>query len=100
MRSGRKLGILGAISVLVGSIAAASPQTIWRVNASKAIAFSSDAQLLLTGMQVRYSASGSLIRTFNTDYSNSGVSAAACSPDGKLAALGIRPSTATSFSFA
>jgi WD40 repeat protein len=90
MRAGRKLGILGAISVLVCSIAAASPQTIWRVNASKAIALSSDAQLLLTGMQVRYSASGSLIRTFSTGYSNTGVSAAAFSPDGKLAALGIQ----------
>jgi WD40 repeat protein len=72
------------------SIAGAAPQPIWRVSASKAIALSSDAQYLLTGMQLRYSASGSLIRTFNPGYSNTSVSTAAFSPDGKLAALGIQ----------
>lgn len=87
----RKLGILGVISVFVCStVAIASPQTIWQVKASRAIAVSSDAQLMLTGMQVRSTSNGSLIRTFNTGYSNTGVNAGAFSPDGKLAALGIQ----------
>jgi WD40 repeat protein len=89
----RKFSILiSLISFMVCGVAiAATPQTvIWQTNASKAIAISPDAQLMLTGIQVRHTSDGSLVRTFQFGYSSKNVNADAFSPDGKLAALGIQ----------
>jgi WD40 repeat protein len=91
MRASRKLAIITALSAFVCStVAGAPPRPIWQMKAAKAIALSADAQLMLSGIQVRSTASGSLIRTFTTGYTNTGVNAGAFSPDGKLAALGIQ----------
>ncbi|HEX8029433.1 MAG TPA: hypothetical protein VF491_13260 [Vicinamibacterales bacterium] len=65
-------------------------QLIWQTSASRAIAISADAQLMLSGMQVRNAGSGTLVRTFVTGYSCSNVNAVAFSPDSKLAAIGIQ----------
>jgi WD40 repeat protein len=88
----RTLTTLGLISLFVCSAAvAATPQNvIWQTTASRAIAISPDAQLMLTGTQVRHTSNGSLVRTFQTGYSGGSVNADAFSPDGKLAAIGIQ----------
>lgn len=87
----RKASIL-ILSLLISTIAAAAtPQSVlWQTTASRAIAISPDAQLILTGVQLRQSSSGSLVRTFQTGYSGGSVGAVAFSPDGKLAAFGIQ----------
>jgi WD40 repeat protein len=83
---------LTLLSVFVCSTAvAATPQQIvWQTKASRAIAISPDAQLMLTGTQVRHTSDGSLVRTFQFGYTGSSVNADAFSADGKLAALGIQ----------
>lgn len=92
MNSTRKFTILSVISLfLCGAAMAATPQNvIWQTKASKAIAISPDAQLMLTGIQVRHTSNGSLVRTFQSGYSGTSVNADAFSPDGKLAALAIQ----------
>jgi len=90
--TGKRL-LLILISLLVSAAAlAATPQTIlWQSTSGKAIAISPDAQLMLTGIQIRHTSDGSLVRTFKFGYtSGSVVNSAAFSPDGKLAALGIQ----------
>jgi WD40 repeat protein len=89
----RKITLLIFSLSLAGvTAAAATPQNvIWQTNASRAIAISPDAQLMLTGAQLRHTSGGSLVRTFQTGYSGaSSVNAVSFSPDGKLAALGIQ----------
>jgi WD40 repeat protein len=92
MNATRKVPTLILISLFVcATAAAATPQNIiWQVQASRAIAISPDAQLMLTGIQVRHTSNGSLVRTFQFGYSGTSVNADAFSPDGKLAALGIQ----------
>jgi WD40 repeat protein len=92
MNATGKRTLLILISLLVaGTALAATPQTvIWRASAGKAIAISPDAQLMLTGIQVRHTSDGSLVRTFKFGYTGGSVNSAAFSPDGKLAALGIQ----------
>ena len=93
METLQKSSVLILISLCVCGTALAATQEniIWQVNASRAIAISSDAQFILTGIQLRYTSSGSLIRTFQFGYtSGSRVNAVAFSPDGKLAAFGIQ----------
>jgi WD40 repeat protein len=87
-----KRALLILISLfVVGTALAATPQTIvWQASAGKAIAFSPDAQLMLTGIQVRHTSDGSLVRTFKFGYTGGSVNSAAFSPDGTLAALGIQ----------
>jgi|GEM_PF-5090906 len=77
---------------LWGSFAiAATPQSIiWQATASKSIAISPDAQLMLTGIQLRHTSDGAILRTFQSGYSAGSVSADAFSADGKLAAIGIQ----------
>jgi WD40 repeat protein len=96
----RKTTILVCFSILVATtVAAATPEkSIWRATASKAIAISPDAQLMLTGIQLR-TANGSLVRTFQFGYSGSAVNADAFSPDGKLAAIGIQATNRNLFLF-
>ncbi len=91
MHATRQLRILSVIAVFVCSTAAGAATTSWQVNAGKAVAFSPDAQLILTGTQLRYTGSGSLIRTFQTGYASStSANAGSFSPDGTLAALGFQ----------
>jgi WD40 repeat protein len=75
-----------------GAALAATPQdVIWQAQAGRAIAISPDAQLMLTGNQVRHTSDGSLIRAFQFGYTDTSVvNADAFSPDGKLAAIGVQ----------
>jgi WD40 repeat protein len=75
-----------------GAALAATPQdVIWQTQGSRAIAISPDAQLMLTGNQVRHTSDGSLIRAFQFGYTDTSVvNADAFSPDGKLAAIGVQ----------
>lgn len=86
--------IVLCLSLFVGGglSAATTPQSvIWQTTASRAIAISPDAQLMLTGLQLRHTSDGSLIRTFHVGYSGgTTVNGDAFSPDGKLAALAIQ----------
>lgn len=84
--------ILSLVAILAcGAAVAQTPQNIlWQTTASKAIAISPDAQLMLTGIQVRHTSDGSLVRTFQFGYSTKTVNADAFSPDGRLAALGLQ----------
>lgn len=101
MNATSKLTILSLATLLVCSAAIGqTPQRIiWMAKASRTIAVSPDAQLMLTGIQLRNTASGSIVRTFSFGYSGSSVDANAFSPDGKLAAIGIQSYTRNLFVF-
>jgi len=101
MDATRKSTLLILISLFIcGTTLAATPQSVmWRATASRAIAISPDAQLMLTGIQVRQTSSGSLVRTFQFGYSSTSVNAVAFSPDGKLAAIGIQSTNQNLFVF-
>src|SRR5690348_6049302 len=93
MEPHRRSTLLLILSLFVCGAALASPpqNVIWYKTAGRAIAISPDAQLLLAGIQLRHTSDGSLVRTFQFGYtSGSVVNAAAFSPDGKLAALGVQ----------
>lgn len=92
MNRSTKIGILSLAAVLLCGTAGAetAQKVIWQATASRVLAIAPDAQLMLTGMQVRHTSDGSLVRTFQTGYSGGSVSADAFSPDGKLAAIGIQ----------
>ena len=95
MDRAKKIATLSLITFFVCATFAnaQTPQTIiWQVkDAARAIAFSPDAQLMLTGLQLRHSADGSLIRTFQVGYSGSSVvNADVFSPDGTLAAIAVQ----------
>ncbi len=92
MNRRRTVTALGFISFFLCStaVAATPQQVIWQTAASRAIAISPDAQLMLTGTQVRHTSNGSLVRTFQSGYSGGSVNADAFSPDGKLAAIGVQ----------
>jgi WD40 repeat protein len=82
---------LAGLAVLTGTVAAQTPQNIiWQAKAAKAIALSPDGQLMLTGIQMRHTSDGSLIRTLQIGYSGTSVKANAFSRDGKLVAFGIQ----------
>jgi WD40 repeat protein len=85
-------GVLLLVMFVCGvAVAATAQNVVWRGSAGKAIAISPDAQLMLSGIQVRHTSNGSLVRTFQFGYSSgSAVNSVAFSPDGKLAALGIQ----------
>ena len=92
MDATKKITILSLVSVFVcGSAFAAQQRVIWQTTASRAIAISPDAQLMLTGLQLRHTSDGSVIRTFASGYSGSSVvNADAFSPDGTLVAIAIQ----------
>lgn len=76
--------------VVCGSVGAAQ-SVIWQATASRTLAISPDAQLMLTGNQLRHTSDGSVIRTFNTGYSSqSSVNQEVFSPDGTLAAIAVQ----------
>lgn len=85
-------GVVFVLSFLVcGALSAAAPQNVvWQATASRTLAISPDAQLMLTGNQLRHTSDGSVIRTFVFGYSGaSSVGGEAFSPDGTLAAIGV-----------
>jgi WD40 repeat protein len=83
--------LVGLVWILTGSAAVAQTQSVmWQTTASRAVAISPDAQLVLTGSQLRSASSGSLIATLQSGYSGGQINTAAFSPDGKLAALGVQ----------
>ena len=77
---------------LMGSVLAQSQSNIiWQANSTgRAIAFSPDGQMLLSGTQLRRASDGSVILTFRPPQKGSGPNAVAFSPDGQFAALGIQ----------
>ncbi len=77
---------------LMGSVLAQSQTSIvWQANSTgKAIAFSPDGQMLLTGTQLRRASDGALILTFRPPQIGNGPNAVAFSPDGQFAAIGIQ----------
>lgn len=73
------------------TFAAAAQDVIWQTTASRAIAISPDAQLMLTGADLRNTSDGSLIKTFKFGYTGgSSINADAFSPDGTLAAIAVQ----------
>jgi WD40 repeat protein len=68
-----------------------SPDIVWQVqSAGKAIAFSADGQMLLSGVKLWRASDGMPIRTFVLPYNGGGVNTVALSPDGQFAAIGIQ----------
>lgn len=73
------------------ALAQGSPDIVWQASsAGKAIAFSADGQMLLSGTKLWRAADGTLIRTFVLPYTGSGAVTVALSPDGQFAAIGIQ----------
>src|SRR5439155_19218882 len=73
------------------TLAQGDPDIVWQTdNGSKALAFSSDGNMLLTGTKLWVAADGTLIRTFTLPYNGSGVNTVGLSPDGQFAAIGIQ----------
>jgi WD40 repeat protein len=68
-----------------------SPDIVWQADhAGKAIAFSPDGQMLLSGTNLWRASDGMFIRTFVLPYNGGGVNTVALSPDGQFAAFGIQ----------
>ena len=86
------LGIFFLCVALSGTaLAQGDPEVVWQTdNGSKAVAFSTDGQLLLAGTRLFAAANGTLIRTFVLPYNGGGVTAVALSADGQYAAIGIQ----------
>jgi WD40 repeat protein len=89
------ISTLGGFFLCFGAQTAAfaqgDPDVVWQANsAGKAIAFSADGQMLLSGTKLWHAADGTLIRTFVLPYTGSGAVAVALSPDGQYAAIGIQ----------
>jgi hypothetical protein len=73
------------------ALAQGDPDIVWQASsAGKAIAFSADGQMLLSGIKLWHAADGTLIRTFVLPYTGSGAVAVALSPDSQFAAIGIQ----------
>lgn len=73
------------------ALAQGSPDIVWQADsAGKAIAFSSDGNMLLSGVNLWHASDGILIRTFVLPYNGGGVNTVALSPDGQFAAIGIQ----------
>jgi WD40 repeat protein len=73
------------------ALAQGSPDIVWQAEHSgKALAFSSDGRMLLSGVNLWRAADGKRIRTFVLPYNGGGVNAVALSPDGQFAAIGIQ----------
>ena len=73
------------------ALAQGSPDIVWQAEHSgKALAFSSDGRLLLSGTNLWRASDGKKIRTFVLPYNGGGVNAVALSPDGQFAAIGIQ----------
>lgn len=94
-QSHRNLAAKLSIALLVASVrsmdAQGGPDIVWQADhAGKAIAFSSDGRMLLSGTNLWRAADGKRIRTFVLPYNGSGVNAVALSADGQFAAIGIQ----------
>jgi WD40 repeat protein len=71
---------------------AQSQEVVWQLpSAGTAVTFSPDGQAVLAANQLRATADGQLIRTFNLRHgSGSSVNAVAFSPDGQYCAIGVQ----------
>src|SRR5438045_3315572 len=82
--------LLLCLALAEAVLAQGSPDIVWQAEHSgKALAFSSDGRLLLSGTNL-WRADGKKIRTFVLPYNGGGVNAVALSPDGQFAAIGIQ----------
>jgi WD40 repeat protein len=76
---------------LVGySLPQGEPDIVWQAQADKAIAFSSDGQMLVAGNQLRQATDGALIRSFTLPRIGQGINTVAISSDGQFVAVGIQ----------
>lgn len=83
--------LLLCLALAEAVLAQNGPNIVWQADHSgKAVAFSSDGQLLLSGTNLWRASDGKNIRTFVLPYNGSGVNAVALSPDGQFAAIGIQ----------
>src|SRR6266481_5755913 len=82
--------LLLCLAVAEAVLAQGSPNIVWQAHSGKALAFSSDGRLLLSGTNLWRAADGKKIRTFVLPYNGGGVNAVALSPDGQFAAIGIQ----------
>ena len=72
-------------------LAQGDPDIVWQTdNGSKAVVFSVDGQMLLSGTKLWRTADGTLIRTLTLPYNGGGVNTVALSPDIQFAAIGIQ----------
>jgi len=81
------------LSLALPSLAFAqgTPEIVWQAdNASKAIAFSPDGKMLLSGNQLRQVSDGTVIRTFTLPRTGQGINTVAISPDAQFAAIGVQ----------
>jgi WD40 repeat protein len=91
LMSGMGAALLLSLSVMGAVSAQSQPGIVWQANTTgRAIAFSPDGQMLLTGTQLRRTSDGSVILTFRPPQRGIGPNAVAFSPDGQFAALGIQ----------
>ncbi len=94
----RPLTVLSTVGVLLlclgapsAALAQGNPDVVWQAaSAGKAIAFSADGQMLLSGTRLSLAADGTLIRTFVLPYTGNGAVTVALSPNGQYAAIGIQ----------
>src|SRR5437016_13848900 len=78
-------------SVASSTMAQGTPEIVWQAdNASKAIAFSPDGKMLLSGNQLRQVSDGTVIRTFTLPRTGQGINTVAISPDAQFAAIGVQ----------
>ena len=94
VNNGSGIGLVGSVRPRDAKnlqLAQGSPDIVWQADhAGKAIAFSSDGQMLLSGTNLWRASDGKRIRTFVLPYNGSGVNTVALSPDGQFAAIGIQ----------
>lgn len=73
------------------ALAQGDPDIVWQAaSGGKAIAFSADGQMLLSGIRLWNAADGTLLRTFVLPYTGNGPVAVALSPNSQFAAIGIQ----------
>ncbi len=80
-----------ALALASLAFAQGTPEIVWQAdNASKAIAFSPDGKMLLSGNQLRQVSDGTVIRTFTLPRTGQGINTVAISPDAQFAAIGVQ----------
>src|SRR2546421_3351328 len=80
-----------ALALASLAFAQGTPEIVWQAdNASKAIAFSTDGKMLLSGNQLRQVSDGTVIRTFTLPRTGQGINTVAISPDAQFAAIGVQ----------
>jgi WD40 repeat protein len=73
------------------ALAQGNPDIVWQADhAGKAIAFSANGQMLLSGTNLWHASDGKLIRTFVLPYNGGEIDTVAFSPHGEFAAIGVQ----------